>query len=60
MTDRRISQDCCLLPAVIRMCQTASPDLPCYSMFPITLDITYDIINDITKHMTNSPRRLAM
>ncbi|MGH0158309.1 UNVERIFIED_CONTAM: hypothetical protein FKN15_051944 [Acipenser sinensis] len=31
MTDRRIPRDCCPLPAVIRMCQTVSPDLPCYS-----------------------------
>ncbi|MGH0132719.1 UNVERIFIED_CONTAM: hypothetical protein FKN15_050287 [Acipenser sinensis] len=30
MTDRRIPRDCCPLPAVIRMCQTVSPDLPCY------------------------------
>ncbi|MGH0125075.1 UNVERIFIED_CONTAM: hypothetical protein FKN15_021503 [Acipenser sinensis] len=31
MTDRRILRDCCPLPAVIRMCQTVSPDLPCYT-----------------------------
>ncbi|MGH0140729.1 UNVERIFIED_CONTAM: hypothetical protein FKN15_072077 [Acipenser sinensis] len=32
MTDRRIPRDCCPLPAVIRMCQTVSPDLPCYTV----------------------------
>ncbi|MGH0173525.1 UNVERIFIED_CONTAM: hypothetical protein FKN15_005627 [Acipenser sinensis] len=37
MADRRIPQDCCPLPAVIRMCQTVSPDLPCYS------DVQYNV-----------------
>ncbi|MGH0150006.1 UNVERIFIED_CONTAM: hypothetical protein FKN15_026351 [Acipenser sinensis] len=31
MTDRRILRDCCPLPAVPRMCQIVSPDLPCYT-----------------------------
>ncbi|MGH0119143.1 UNVERIFIED_CONTAM: hypothetical protein FKN15_052972 [Acipenser sinensis] len=31
MADRRIPRDCCPLPAVIRMCQTVSPALPCYN-----------------------------
>ncbi|MGH0153941.1 UNVERIFIED_CONTAM: hypothetical protein FKN15_025828 [Acipenser sinensis] len=29
MTDRRIPRDCCPIPAVLRMCQIVSPDLPC-------------------------------
>ncbi|MGH0166771.1 UNVERIFIED_CONTAM: hypothetical protein FKN15_050691 [Acipenser sinensis] len=34
MTDRWILRDCCPLPAVTRMCQIVSPDLPCYRPVP--------------------------